>query len=77
MYVAMKKDKQYEAYNADNIAVGYFLDNRFYEYRTSTCIGFLNDRNELIDTDEKLGYLEHNILTMRDGTKLDIKEKNE
>lgn len=73
----MERDKQYEVFGPDGIPLGYFLDNRLYEYRTSTCVGFLNDKGELIDEKEFLGHLENDVLIRRDGTRFTIQMKNE
>lgn len=39
----MEAGKQYKVSSPDGFPFGYFLDGRLYEYRTSTCIGFLNE----------------------------------
>lgn len=70
----MESGKQYKVYAPDGLEFGYFLDGRLYEYLTSTCIGVLNDKNELMDQDEYLGKLEGEKFIQSDGKMLQIKE---
>lgn len=68
----MEPGKQYKVSSPDGFPFGYFLDGRLYEYRTSTCIGFLNEAGQLVDQDEILGYMDGDQLLKSDGTLLNI-----
>jgi hypothetical protein len=70
--IIMETGKQYKVYAPDGLAFGYLLDGRLYEYLTSTCIGFLDNKNNLVDGDEILGHLEGTHLVRNDGTTLNI-----
>jgi hypothetical protein len=65
--------QRYEVYHPDGNSIGYFLDGRLYEYRTATCIGFLNDAGFLVDEDRPLGRLEGDRLTLEDGITYHLK----
>ncbi len=68
----MESGKQYKVFAPDGIPYGYFLDGRLYEYRTSTCVGFLNDKSELVDNEQVLGHVDGDHFVKRDGVVLDI-----
>lgn len=70
----MEAGKQYKVINADGLPFGYFLDNRLYEYLTSTCVGTLNETGQLVHKDEVLGYLDGDQLLKSDGTLLNIEQ---
>lgn len=70
----MEPGKQYKVSTADGFPYGYFLDGRLYEYRTSTCIGFLNESGQLVDEHETLGYMDGEQLLKSDGTLLNIEQ---
>lgn len=68
----METGKQYQVNAAGGLPFGYFLDDRLYEYRTSTCIGYLNDEGQLVDEHEILGHRNGEQLLMCDGELLII-----
>ncbi len=63
----MDEHKQYEIIDSDGTARGFFLDNRLYEYLTSTCIGYLNEQGEVVDGETRLGKLNENTYIQEDG----------
>lgn len=71
----MEPDKQYEVVDSENMPVGYFLDNRFYEYLTATCVGFLDNKGQLLEDNIVIGYVENDRFFKNDGTAYDIKLK--
>ncbi|HSX52742.1 MAG TPA: hypothetical protein VLF09_17390 [Cellvibrio sp.] len=70
----MDTGKQYKVVTPDGLPFGYFLDNRLYEYRTSTCVGSLNEFGQLVGSDEVLGHMDGEQLLKSDGTLLNIKQ---
>jgi len=68
----MDAGKQYKVFTSDGFPFGYFLDGRLYEYRTSTCVGVINEYGQLVDQDEILGYMEREQLIKSDGTLLNV-----
>jgi len=68
----MEPGKQHKVFASDGLPFGYFLDNRLYEYRTSTCVGVLNESGQLVDEDGILGYMDGDQLLKNDGTLLNI-----
>lgn len=69
----METGKQYKVYAPDGLPFGYLLDGRLYEYLTSTCVGILDDKDNLVDGDQLLGHREGAYLVRNDGTRLEIR----
>lgn len=70
----MDTARQYKVFTPDGSAYGYFLDDRLYEYLTSTCVGSLNESGQLVHEDELLGHMDGDQLLMSDGTLLNIEQ---
>lgn len=70
----METGRRYEVFTSDGLAYGYFLDDRLYEYLTSTCVGSLNDFGQLVHEEELLGHMDGEQLLMSDGTLLSIRQ---
>lgn len=70
----MKKDIRYEICGTDGVVTGYFLDGRLYDYRTSTCIGFLGTNSEVRDEHQLLGHIENDVFIKVDGTTFKIQQ---
>ena len=68
----MEAGKQHKVFSSDGLPFGYFLDDRLYEYLTSTCIGYLNDSGQLVDEHKILGFMDGDQLLMSDGILLHI-----
>lgn len=68
----MEPGKQHKVFTSDGLPFGYFLDDRLYEYRTSTCVGFLNECGQLVDEHKILGFMDGDHLIKSDGTLLNI-----
>lgn len=68
----MESGKQHRVFTSDGWIFGYFLDGRLYEYRTSTCIGYLNESGQLVDESQILGHMDGDQLIKNDGTLLKI-----
>lgn len=69
---AMKTSERLDVYTVDGNSIGYFLDGRLYEYATSTCVGFVDEKNRFISQSKIVGYLEGSQLIKHDGTTFNL-----
>ncbi len=74
--VMTEADKQYEVVGPDGVAMGFFLDRRLYDYLTSTCVGFIDGNNQVLDGETRLGYLDGNKYVTADGVTYEVRLKN-